>query len=551
MYNNIDNLGIMMLFAIVLGIVMIWLFSKFAKRDSEGWDKSHERKGVKITRIVLMCVWGFFVIASLLSIIISWDNMNDIQLFSLTCFFMLGISFFCYGLKFRQSPRGAWVRVRKIIAYILISFLYIMESGIPNVKGTFWDIFLASILVSGIFILLIWLLLKPYNRDKYIPYKQTEEGNKTQNVFPVIDNMQENMSYEKSMSKQDALALTKIISDKNENSAVNASIDIPNLNNMETLRQPFQSEKQTVFDKSTHQEQFETKKDIIVTKPNSGPNPLLLFIKRRWKWIVGTILLITITIVSILLFNYIHNEYIPKKKLDKVVADIMEKFDTEKTRTEYAFHIIEKNYDWGYSRIYYYQDGFGNERNGNDYIKQELLDYRNKAFSWIRSKAQHGDVECQFYLGNIYSFGSSEYYVNFLLQDKVKAAYWFLKAAQNGCIKAYFRIGMCYMNGIGVEENMSKAVEWIQKGAEAGDRLAQYYYGDFYLEGVKIKTGSHFERKPFYDLSGYVVLWYEKVEVDDYKTLIPQDIEQAKYWWKKSAAQGYWEAQNRLEKIYD
>lgn len=39
-------------------------------------------------------------------------------------------------------------------------------------------------------------------------------------------------------------------------------------------------------------------------------------------------------------------------------------------------------------------------------------------------------------------------------------------------------------------------------------------------------------------------------EVDDYETLVPKDIEQAKYWWKKAAAQGNEVAKERLQKIY-
>lgn len=466
MYNNIDNLGIMMLFATVLGIVMIWLFSKFAKRDSEGWDKSHERKGVKIIRIVLMCVWGFFVIASLLSIIISWDNMNDIQLFSLTCFFMLGISFFCYGLMFRQSPRGAWVKVRKIIAYILISFLYIMESGIPNVKGTFWDIFLASILVSGIFILLIWLLLKPYNRDNYIPYKQTEEGNKTQTA----------LSAEK---KQEIL------------------------NNDNLLQSEGDTEKSAAHIHShTQIEQSASGESENNKKPKGG--------LKIWRWILGSILSVALIIGGFAVSNYLNKEYLPKKRLDKVVESIVSKFNKEETRTEYALHILlDKYYDWGYGRIYIHCNG--EYKNGNDYISMKLSDYSEDALSWIEKMARQGDAECQYKLGFMYDYSYDfQYYVK---SSKEKAAYWYLEAAKNGYIKSFTSIGTCYLFGDGVLRNVEKALYWYSKGAEAGDPYAQYAYGELLLSGG--------------------------------------ETEQAKYWLKKAAVQGHEGAKDRLEKIID
>ena len=41
------------------------------------------------------------------------------------------------------------------------------------------------------------------------------------------------------------------------------------------------------------------------------------------------------------------------------------------------------------------------------------------------------------------------------------------------------------------------------------------------------------------------------VDVDDYEVLIPQDIEQAKYWWQKAAAQGNEYAKELLQKVYE
>ena len=40
-------------------------------------------------------------------------------------------------------------------------------------------------------------------------------------------------------------------------------------------------------------------------------------------------------------------------------------------------------------------------------------------------------------------------------------------------------------------------------------------------------------------------------DVPEYETLISQDIEQAKYWWKKAAAQGNENAKNALQPIYN
>ena len=81
------------------------------------------------------------------------------------------------------------------------------------------------------------------------------------------------------------------------------------------------------------------------------------------------------------------------------------------------------------------------------------------------------------------------------------------------------------------------------------------------MDGVKVKVGSHQETYTTRDyqgshyireyFSGYSMFYVYPKTVDDYETLIVKDIEQAKYWWKKSAAQGNEAAKERLQQIYN
>ena len=121
---------------------------------------------------------------------------------------------------------------------------------------------------------------------------------------------------------------------------------------------------------------------------------------------------------------------------------------------------------------------------------------------------------------------------------------------------------MSYKEGYGVEVDLRKAVHFLKLGAEAGEDFAQRNYGDLFLEGVKVKIGSHKEeyttmefqysenyKRSYYTNDGRKVYVKER-EVDDFEILNKKDIEQAKYWWKKSAAQGNEVAKERLQKIY-
>ena len=351
MYNYAYYFGDMIKFIIVMGMVMIWLFGIFAKRDSEDWDKTFERKGMKITRIVLMCIWGISVIAPLVALIFGWDKVHDNQKVSYVSYIMLGVSLFYYELTFSQSPRSIWVKIRKVFAYFLIGGLYIavlpttiLQLTTGRLVGVYGNaigtILIGNTLIYGITILIIWLLLKRYKGDKYIPYikKEIEKSVETSEL----------------QSTENAIQQIEVFQNNNKH------------------------DKQLLSDNSTGHVESIAHKDNIqeVTRK-------IHFNKKNWKWVLGGITLIAIAFCGIKLYNYIHDEYIPLKKLDKAVDEIIIKFKTEETRKEYAVYIVEgSQYDWGYGDIKYKSKG-GDYYNGNLYIWRKLEAYITEASCYL------------------------------------------------------------------------------------------------------------------------------------------------------------------------
>lgn len=278
------------------------------------------------------------------------------------------------------------------------------------------------------------------------------------------------------------------------------------------------------------------------------------FIKKRWRLIIGVFCLFGIIMGVVAACGYYIYDYIPEKKLDSAIEDITAKINStnDSIKTEYSRNVLDRDYEWGYDDV-------------DDYrIYIRLEDYRESSFKFIESKAYTGDAECQYLLGQMYYWGEKSFF--YVQADYGKAAYWWNEAASQNYIKAYNNIGMAYLQGWGVNKDIEKAVEFLKKGAEAGEAYAQRNYGDLFLEGVKIMTGSHKEVRSTknhyfgssddviseqydYQTNSTVTRYYE--EVDDYKILVPKDIEQAKNWWKKSAVQGNEEAKERLQKIYN
>lgn len=92
----------------------------------------------------------------------------------------------------------------------------------------------------------------------------------------------------------------------------------------------------------------------------------------------------------------------------------------------------------------------------------------------IRMKAEQGDAEAQFELG--------EYYYESTFGDETDIPYevasseavkWFQKAAEQGMAVAQFRLGNCYGQAIGVKCSEEESFKWFRMAADKGLAIAQ------------------------------------------------------------------------------
>ena len=86
----------------------------------------------------------------------------------------------------------------------------------------------------------------------------------------------------------------------------------------------------------------------------------------------------------------------------------------------------------------------------------------------IMVRAEAGDAEAQFALGNRYLKGHG------LAQDNFAALHWLTLAAEAGNANAQYNIAVMYLNGLGVVTDSAQAVQWFVKAAENGDTPSQY-----------------------------------------------------------------------------
>lgn len=80
-----------------------------------------------------------------------------------------------------------------------------------------------------------------------------------------------------------------------------------------------------------------------------------------------------------------------------------------------------------------------------------------------------------------------------------------LPLAEKGYPLAECQVGYFYLEGLGVEPDVEKAIYWTKRSAEHGDRDGQYNMGWFYEEGIGVE----------------------------------KDLEKAKYWYQQAAKQDH------------
>lgn len=280
---------------------------------------------------------------------------------------------------------------------------------------------------------------------------------------------------------------------------------------------------------------------------------ILAFLKKIWKWLLGLAILTVLVAGVVEGYNYYHYTYIPEKLLEEASNDVIAKYQTQDMDVKYSLScdILDKEKAWGYEGV------------SDDKLSKEIANLQEEAFKYIEGLAYEGDPKAQYFLGNLYYWGDEKYY--YVKSNHDKAAYWWKESASQGYVNAYNNLGIAYKNGVGVKVDMYKAVKYLKMGAEAGEDYAQSNYGDLYLEGVKVKSGSHKETikntnslysdgvkiRQYYDDNLMEFVYVYQITVDDYKTLVPKDIEKAKYWWNKAAAQGNESAKDKLQKVYE
>ena len=99
----------------------------------------------------------------------------------------------------------------------------------------------------------------------------------------------------------------------------------------------------------------------------------------------------------------------------------------------------------------------------------QKADYKgdyNAAAQLFQALAERGDVQAEFFLGDLYLSG------NGVPQDYAQALKWSRAAAEHGSTAAQFTLGKMYELGLGVPQDYVQAHVWYNLSAYSGDEQA-------------------------------------------------------------------------------
>jgi len=179
-------------------------------------------------------------------------------------------------------------------------------------------------------------------------------------------------------------------------------------------------------------------------------------------------------------------------------------------------------------------------------------DYTNLSLADLRSRAEAGDPEAQWRLGNIYVFGQG------VDQDDSEAEKWYRKAAEQGDGIAQYCLGVMYANGWGVTKDNSEAEKWYKKAlpllreaAKQGNADAQFYLGVMYECGRGVTRDVN-EANRMYQIAarhGHAEAQTNVGIMYQFGLGVAKDVNEAVKWYRKAAAQGNEQAKSRLQSL--
>lgn len=171
-------------------------------------------------------------------------------------------------------------------------------------------------------------------------------------------------------------------------------------------------------------------------------------------------------------------------------------------------------------------------------------DYATTLQEWT-PLAERGIPEAQFGLGLLHGQGLG------VAQDMAKALRWYRRAAEQGYAAAQYNLGIHYLLGKGVPQNDEEAARWLSQAAEQGIPLAQFQLGLLFSQGRGVPLDQAIAIRWFraVAMQGDPEAQYQLGILFSQGQGLSVDYVEAYVWFALAATQGHEEAATRRDAL--
>lgn len=172
-----------------------------------------------------------------------------------------------------------------------------------------------------------------------------------------------------------------------------------------------------------------------------------------------------------------------------------------------------------------------------------------EAINWYSKAAEQDNNLAQYNLGNIFFNIANNHCIEKKEKEELyeKAAYWLEKSANQGYAAAQNQLGLLYMNGLGVPQKYSRAMELFDLAIKGNDTNALNNKGKIYLKDKKYEDAlSWFNRAAE---KGVATALFNIGVMYENGFGVEKDLDSALVWYQRAVDKGYSEGQNFLDNI--
>ena len=176
---------------------------------------------------------------------------------------------------------------------------------------------------------------------------------------------------------------------------------------------------------------------------------------------------------------------------------------------------------------------------------QTAFENQNYAYSAriLKPLALRGHSQAQYLLATQYDLGLG-------VKRSVKHSfYWYKKSAMAGITIAQHNLAVAYAQGNGIKADLVKAISWWERSANAGNTDSQYNLGIIYAAGrdsIKPDLKKVMKWWRMAAMSGDPAAQFNLGAIYANGIGTTNQTCKASHWWKKSAANGFHQAEMAL-----